>query len=196
MTRIFLITIAVLTLALMGSVRSCRQAVAKADALQQDRQALLQGVTFYRTRDSLSAASVQALTLKIGEYRQLMAGDAERIRSLGIKIRRLESVTKTATSTHFEATTTVRDTVIVRDTIRERLQTFSWRGDGASVEGEIREDSVSCSVSTTDTLIMAVHRIPRKFLFFRWGTKAVRMDIVSSNPYTSITYAQYLKFTK
>ena len=47
-----------------------------------------------------------------------------------------------------------------------------------------------------DTLRQAVHRIPRRFLFIRWGTKAHRQEIVSTNPHTRIVYAEYVKIER
>ena len=35
--------------------------------------------------------------------------------------------------------------------------------------------------------------MPRRFLFIRWGTKAVRQEILSRNPHTKIVYAEYVK---
>ena len=41
-----------------------------------------------------------------------------------------------------------------------------------------------------------VHRIPRRFLFIRWGTKALRQEIVPSNPHTRIVYSEYVKIER
>ena len=60
--------------------------------------------------------------------------------------------------------------------------------DRVRVEGAVTADSVLCRVESADTLRQVVHRIPRRFLFIRWGTKALRQEIVPSNPcllYTS-----------
>ena len=53
-----------------------------------------------------------------------------------------------------------------------------------------------CRVESTDTLRQVVHRIPRRFLFIRWGTKALRQEIVPSNPHTRIVYSDYVKFER
>ena len=94
----------------------------------------------------------------------------------------------------------VRDTVVLlrRDTlrIRDTLKLFRWRDAWVTVEGRIRTDSVACRVQSTDTLRQVVHRVPRRFLFIRWGTKALRQEIVSSNPHTRIIYSDYVKFER
>ena len=74
------------------------------------------------------------------------------------------------------------------------VRTFRWRDTWVSVEGRIVNDSVVCRVESVDTLRQVIHRVPRRFLFFRFGTKAVRQEIVSSNPHTRIVYAEYVRF--
>ena len=53
-----------------------------------------------------------------------------------------------------------------------------------------------CRVESADTLRQVVHRIPRRFLFIRWGTKALRQEIVPSNPHTRIVYSEYVKIER
>lgn len=107
---------------------------------------------------------------------------------------------KTVTATSVDLRAPVRDTVVLlrRDTlrIRDTLKLFRWRDAWVTVEGRIRTDSVACRVESTDTLRQVVHRVPRRFLFIRWGTKALRQEIVSSNPHTRIVYSDYVKFER
>ena len=37
---------------------------------------------------------------------------------------------------------------------------------------------------------------PRRFLFIRWGTKALRQEIISSNPHTRIVYSEYIRIER
>jgi hypothetical protein len=78
----------------------------------------------------------------------------------------------------------------------DTVRSFRWRDPWVTVEGRIRGDSVACRVESVDTLRQVVHRVPRRFLFIRFGTKAVRQEIVSSNPHTRIVYAEYVRFAK
>lgn len=164
--------------------------------LENNNSALLQSVKTYRTRADENAASVQVLRLKIGEYEELRAADAERIRKLGIKLKRLESASKSVTKTAVNISAPLRDTVILRDTLRlhDTVRLFRWRDSWVTVDGVIDNDSVSCSVTSIDTLHQIIHRIPRRFLFFRYGTKAIRQEIVSSNPHTEVVYSEVVSF--
>ena len=166
--------------------------------LTQNQHALAAGIERYRTRLGQEAASVQALRLRCAEFEELRAADAAEIRWLGIKLRRLEAAARTATKV--EIRTPVRDTVVVRlrDTlvVRDTLRLFRWRDAWVRVEGAVTADSVLCRVESTDTLRQVVHRIPRRFLFIRWGTKALRQEIVPSNPHTRIVYSEYVKIER
>ena len=65
-----------------------------------------------------------------------------------------------------------------------------------TVEGLVGRDTAACRVESRDTLVQILHRVPRRFLFIRWGTKAVRQEILSRNPHTKIVYAEYVKIER
>lgn len=179
--------------ALAAAHRTARRYRDENSRLRRNQTALTDSLRRYVTLNGEYAASVEALTLRCDEYRRLRAADAERIRSLGIRIRRLESTAAAATATEVEIRTPLRDTLIVRDTVRDTVRFFRWRDPWVEVEGRIVRDSAECSVRSRDTLRQIVHRVPRRFLFIRYGTKAVRQEIVSSNPHTQVVYAEYVE---
>lgn len=169
--------------------------------LESNQTALMSDVEIYRTKAGKAAASNMVLNLRVSELERLRAADAESIRDLGIKLKRVESTAKTATATVVKLRAKLRDTAVVRETpagavIIDSMQTFRWRDPWVTVEGRIRGDSADCRVESVDTLRQVVHRVPRRFLFIRFGTKAVRQEIVSSNPHTRIVYAEYVRFAK
>lgn len=196
----YLFAYAVLATALLFF--TCRHYRAENRRLVENQTALAADVTRYRTRLGAEAASVQALRLRCGEFETLRAADAEQIRRLGIRLRRLEAAAKAVAVavTDAEIRTPLRDTVVVRihDTlpVRDTVRMFRWRDPWISVEGRIGRDSAACRIRSVDTLRQAVHRIPRRFLFIRWGTKALRQEIVSTNPHTRIVYAEYVKIER
>ena len=193
---LFLYAVAVTALLVYGYGRYRREN----RRLTQNQHALAAGIERYRTRLGQEAASVQALRLRCAEFEELRAADAAEIRRLGIELRRLEAAARTATATKVEIRTPVRHTVVVRlrDTlvVRDTLRLFRWRDAWVRVEGAVTADSVLCRVESTDTLRQVVHRIPRRFLFIRWGTKALRQEIVPSNPHTRIVYSEYVKIER
>ena len=168
--------------------------------LTQNQTALSAATEHYRTRLGQEAASVQALRLRCAEFEQLRSNDAEQIRQLGIKLRRVEATSKNVIATSLSVRAPIHDTVILtlRDTllVRDTLRLFRWRDAWVTVEGEIAADSVACRIASIDTLRQVVHRIPHKFWFIRWGTKALRQEIVSANPHTRIVYTDYVQIEK
>lgn len=140
--------------------------------LESNQTALMSDVEIYRTKAGKAAASNMVLNLRVSELERLRAADAESIRDLGIKLKRVESTAKTATATVVELRAKLRDTAVVRETsagavIIDSMRTFRWRDPWVTVEGLIERDSVACRVESIDTLRQVVHRVPRRFLFIR-----------------------------
>ena len=165
---------------------------------KSNNQALLQSVNYYKTEAEKSAASVQILRLRCGEFEELRAADAEKIRQMGLKIRRLESAANSVTQTKLEVVVPIRDTVVIRDTVKtiDTLRLFRWQDNWVTIDGVIDSDSVACTLRSVDTLHQVVYRVPRRFWFIKFGTKALSQHIVSSNPHSEIVYTEYVKIEK
>lgn len=160
--------------------------------LSNNCEALSSEAILYQTKLGESAASVMALQLDLDEYRERHEQDLKRIRSLDIRLRRIESVSKTATKSEVEFVVPRCDTVILHDT----LSLFRWNDAWTQVEGAIRGEEVECKIESVDTLHQVIHRVPHKFWFIRYGTKAIRQEIISSNPHTKIVYTEYIELPK
>lgn len=164
--------------------------------LRRNQHTLLSDIELYQTKAGESAASVEALELRLDEFREHRAADATRIKELGIRLRRAESFAKSATESDYEATLLLRDTVIIRDTIRDTVRTFEGGDRWSKIRGIIKADSIAYMLHSVDTLYQVVHRVPRKFWFIRYGTKAIRQEIVSSNPHTKLVYTEYIELPR
>ncbi len=159
---------------------------------EQNLYALEESITHYQNELGECVSSIQALRLERDELLRLRSEDAEKIRRLGIKLRRVESVAQNGTTSRVEIKVPVRDTLILTDSVKE----FSWSDRWVEIEGRIEQDSLSCRVISHDTLFQVLHRVPRRFLFIKWGTKALRQEIISKNPHTKVVYAEYIKVEK
>ena len=164
--------------------------------LRSNEHALVEGVTYYRTENGRSAASVETLELELAEFREHHRRDAEEIASLGIRLRRAESYAKSVAVTTIVDSVVVRDTVILRDTIIMPAHHFAGGDAWSRVEGILFGDSLRYVVRTIDTLHQVVHRVPRKFLFIPYGTKAIRQEVWSSNPNTELVYTEYIELPR
>ena len=192
MKKFLFLGVVVLLAALVVSSIYIRYLYVENERLQHNQHALLQSVMLYRTRAGESAARVEALELEVAEFKEYRRRDAEQIRSLGIRLRRAESYAVAATESRYESTVALHDTIILRDTIRLFEESDRW----STLTGEVNGDSLSYSLHTVDTLRQVVHRVPRKFLFFRFGTKGIRQEIWSSNPHTKLVYTEYIELKR
>lgn len=162
--------------------------------LTGNQSALLTEVKSYKTKDSLSAASVQRLVLSKGEIEKY-CGDLENTLSdLNIKIKRLQSASTTAVKTEYIIKTVFRDSIVFRekqppDTIRcvqyeDPYLTFS----GCDDDGDFTQ-----KIESRDTIETIVHRVPNKWWFIKWGTKGIQQDVVSKNPHSKIVFTRYIE---
>lgn len=103
--------------------------------LESNQTALMSDVEIYRTKAGKAAASNMVLNLRVSELERLRAADAESIRDLGIKLRRVESTAKTATATVVELQAKLRDTAIVRETRPGRSLSTRCRHFAGAIRG-------------------------------------------------------------
>ncbi len=166
--------------------------------LEDNQRVLLSDVRHYRTRDSLSAAGVERLTLSNREFRNY-AGELEKaVADLQLKVRRLQSVSRTVVETRYPLEVRLRDTIIVRDTLTlaDTVRRLYYEDAWLTLDGTLGGDVFRGNIQSRDTLIQVVHRIPRRFWFIRWGTKAIRQEVLSRNPYSQISYTEYIELKR
>lgn len=166
------------------------------ERLRRNESALRHGVELYRTESGRSAAAVEALEMEVAEFRELHRDAAKEIASLGIRLRRAESVAQSVAVTTLTDTVVVRDTIVVRDTVAVAARHFAAADAWSRVEAILFGDSVQYAVRTIDTLHQVVHRVPRRFLFIPYGTKAIRQEVWSSNPNVELVYTEYIELPK
>lgn len=185
------VILAVLCASLLGAVRELTQ---EKDRLIGNQEALMEEVQYYQDEAGRQAASVQRLELSKSELEAYNGELTQRIEDLNIKLKRVQAATTTATQTNVEIKTIIKDTIIYRDTGMLVLPAIKWQDPWVNVDGIIKPDStVDLSIQSVDTLFQVVHRVPKKFWFIKYGTKAIRQEITSSNPHTKIVYSEYIE---
>ncbi|MDC2194947.1 hypothetical protein PO081_16830 [Bacteroides thetaiotaomicron] len=160
--------------------------------LADNQEALLSDVDYYKTESGKSAASVLKLELSKSELENHCQDLTKTIDDLNIKIGRIQSVSTTVTKTEVEIQTVVRDSIVYRD-LPVNLKVVKWRDPWVTLNGVLDGETFSAKIESVDTLSQVVHRIPKKFLFIKWGTKAIRQEVVSSNPHSKIVYTEYIE---
>ena len=182
--------------------------------LRSNIAALDEGITYYSTRLDASAASVARMQLTISELRRERRHDTEQIRSLGLRLKRVESYATAATVTSVALTLPItsdtaaimpqsqhdstlqgrqRQEVQDMHDVRESQRRFTYTTPWLHIAGVLRGDTLNLDYQMVDTLRQVVHRVPRRFLFFRFGTKGIRQEVWSSNPHTRLVYSEYIE---
>ena len=192
MTRIlFMVATMATVIAILLGVK-LHQTSKEQERLERNQRALLSDVECYKTRADKWAATAEVLELKVSELRQARAEDTKRIKELGIRLREVENYAMSVTQKRGGATLPLRDTVIIRDTVK----IFSSERGHTELSGMVRNDSITYHFTSTDTIYQVVRRVPRRFLFFRYGTKAIHQDVWTSNPSTRVIYTEYIELEK
>lgn len=171
----------------------CKSLSEDNERLSANNTALMDKATYFETAADNSAASVQKLELSYSELKSNYQHICKTAEELGVKVKRLQAAATTATRTEVKVITQIRDSIVFRDGVLDSLKMFKWSDAWVDVIGEIRGRDVALDVVSNDTIRQIIHRVPKKFWFIKWGTKAIRQEIVSNNPHTKITYTEYVE---
>lgn len=200
---IFLVLI---PLALVVAFKECHDLRGEAERTRENQDILLHNgrVEIGRMQSGRPRASVQAITLKTSDLKRspdsLLAVNRKELK---IKNSRIMAAATTSTTTKVDVKVAIRP--VPHDTCSRSLSGLyrppdvsqvSWSDPWITLRGDIEGDSMQVHIESRDTLQMVVHRVPKKFLFFRYGTKGVRMEVVSQNPHSRLSYPRIIMFKK
>lgn len=169
---------------------------------QGNTETLLQDVETYRTKDSLNAAKVGVLELKLSEFERYRASDAELIKNLQTKNRELERVTTTQMETINELRATVRDSVVylLGDTVTTVLRCVDIVEPYFELHGCATPDGQFTGTHINRDSLLIVETVQyKRWLGFLWKTKKIKnreIDVISRNPHTKIIGVEYIEIEK
>lgn len=171
------------------------------DKYRSNTETLLQDVRTYQTKDSLNAAKVGNLELKLSEYKKYRADDAALIKTLQAKNRDLERVTTTQMETINELRATVRDSVVYLpgDTVTTVLRCIEYSDKWVDFDGCIINNTFSGKIITRDSLLITETVQYKRWLGFLWKTNKIKnrqIDVVSKNPATKILGVEFITIEK
>lgn len=186
---------------LWGQHVRIKSLTADRDKYRTNTETLLQEVSRYQTKDSLNAAKVGVLELKLSEFEKYRASDAELIKTLQTKNRDLERVTTTQMETINELRATVRDSVVYLpgDTVVTVLRCIEYSDKWVDLDGCIINNTFSGKIITRDSLLITESVQYKRWLGFLWKTKRIKnreFDIVSKNPNSKITGFEVITIEK
>lgn len=177
------------------------QLTGERDKYRTNTETLLQDVSRYQTKDSLNAAKVGVLELKLSDFEKYRASDAELIKTLQTKNRELERVTTTQMETINELRATVRDSVVYLpgDTVTTVLRCIEYSDKWVDFDGCIKNNTFSGKIITRDSLLITETVQYKRWLGFLWKTKKIKnrqIDVVSKNPATKILGVEFVTIEK
>lgn len=172
------------------------------DKYRTNTETLLQEVSRYQTKDSLNAAKVGVLELKLSEFEKYRASDAELIKTLQTKNRELERVTTTQMETINELRATVRDSVVYLpgDTVTTVLRCVDIVEPYFELHGCATPDGQFTGAHINRDSLLIVETVQyKRWLGFLWKTKKIKnrqIDVVSKNPATKILGVEFVTIEK
>lgn len=168
------------------------QLTGERDKYRTNTETLLQDASRYQTKDSLNAAKVGVLELKLSEFERYRASDAELIKSLQLKNRELQNVTSAQMETITKLNGNVRDSIVYlpEDTTTIVLKCVDISDPWFSLNGCATPDGKFTGTFINRDSILIVETIEyKRFLNFLWKTKKIKnrdFRIISRNPHTKI----------
>lgn len=178
------------------------QLTGERDKYRTNTETLLQDVSRYQTKDSLNAAKVGVLELKLSEFERYRASDAELIKTLQTKNRDLERVTTTQMETINELRATVRDSVVYLpgDTVTTVLRCVDIVEPYFELHGCATPDGQFTGTHINRDSLLIVETVQyKRWLGFLWKTKKIKnrqIDVVSKNPATKILGVEFVTIEK
>lgn len=174
---------------------------AERDKYRSNTETLLQDVRTYQTKDSLNAAKVGNLELKLSEYKKYRADDAALIKSLQTKNRDLQRITTAQMETINELRANVRDSIVYLpgDTVTTVLRCIEYSDKWVDFDGCIINNTFSGKIITRDSLLITESVQYKRWLGFLWKTNKIKnrqIDVVSKNPATKILGVEFITIEK
>lgn len=173
--------LAVLTV-LFGAVARMADTIRKQRAeigrLERNVEAMNDAQIEYRTKLGDAAVKRKALEMSHRELERTNAELYKEVDALNVRVRDALSAARTVTRT-------VIKEVVRTDTVAGRL-TAEYRDAWNTIRARVERDSTELSCQGRDTITGVITVRKKRFLFFRWGVKAIEYDISNKNPKTKM----------
>lgn len=184
MNKYLLIVIAVLVAAIAVLTRQVKKLHTEASRQTGNVEALMDTVRTYKFRDSLSSASVASLQFNVKELKKYRAEDARLISDLKLRPKDVQYITKTVTRT--------RDSIVY---VPQPDGCFHFKSHWLQIDACAPDSNMV--VQSRDSIAQVIHvNYRHRFLWWRWGVKSIRQEVVNFNPRSKIGYSEIVKVEK
>lgn len=162
-------------------VDTIRKQRAEIGRLERNVEAMNDVQIEYKTKLGDAAAKRKALEMSHKELKKLKKINADlykEVDALNVRVKDALSATRTVTKT-------VIKEVVRTDTVAGEL-IAEYRDAWNTIQARVKQDSTELSYQGRDTITGVITVRKKKFLFFRWGVKAIEHDISNKNPKAKI----------
>lgn len=159
------------------------------DVYKRNMETALIDCKTWKTKDSLSVAKSNTLTLRIDELERYREQDLNTIKKLKKRNEDLDQIITQQSQTIAEIKTQVRDTIIYVDSTAHKAQAFNWRDSWMQVDGILADKEVDLKIQSRDSLVVSVVTEHKRFLGFLWKTSQIKSQsvyVVAKNPHTEV----------
>ena len=192
-TKIIIILAAIsLVLASFSFFMFNRNKQLKSDVQQQKQnvEILNKNYKTYKTAFVQSVAEGYALKYTLEEFKNYEERLTKEISDLNLKLKNVKSTITVVTKTELK---TRVETVYI-----DSVKCFNFEDKWNKVSGCFTErDSVDLNLVIRDSLDIIPSIVPKhRFLWWTWGVKAVKINVISQNPYSEFEYLKYIELKK
>ena len=157
-------------------VDTIRKQRAEIGRLERNVEAMNDVQIEYKTK--LGDAAVKRKALEMS-HKELKKTDLyKEVDALNVRVKDALSATRTVTRT-------VIKEVVRTDTVAGEL-IAEYRDAWNTIQARVKQDSTELSYQGRDTITGVITVRKKRFLFFRWGVKAIEHDISNKNPKSKI----------
>lgn len=166
------------------------------DRYQMNSDALLSEMKQWQIDSTTMATDVKTFRLTVDELERYRTEDLAKIKQMGIKIKSLEAAAKHQLEVNADIKASLRDSVVIRDTIPVIVKSVSMNTPYIRLSGVIEKDSLIGKIHLPARLRQAVWiEYKRRWLFWK-KVVAVHQTITSDNPHVEIKYSEYITIQK
>lgn len=192
-TKIIIILAAIaLILASFSFFMFNRNKQLKADIATQKQnvEILNKNYKTYKTAFGQTVAEAYALKYTLEEFENYEGRLTRQISELNLKLKNVKATVTVVTKTELK---TRVETVYI-----DSVKCFNFEDKWNKISGCFTErDSVDLQLVVRDSLDIIPSIVPKyKFLWWTWGVKAVKVNVISQNPYSEFEYLKYIEMKK
>ncbi|PXV57418.1 cell division protein FtsL [Dysgonomonas alginatilytica] len=186
-----------LSLTVLFQYERNRQLSDEKNRYKSNTNSLLSDIKRLQIDSTTMAVDTRVLRLTVDELEDNRAEDLEHLQKLGVQVKSLQALAKHSLDVNAPIQAELKDSVVIRDTVTVVVKTIKMDTPYLQVSGVIENNQLTGNIHLPVTLHQAVwveHK--HRFLWWRWGVKAIHQTISSDNPYVEIGYSEYITIEK